>query len=49
MDERVPLVTSDELRKAVGLLLVLAEDDDGDIGVEAGRLARDFALRLPED
>jgi len=48
MDERVPLVTVDELRKTVALLLVLEEQGD-DIGIEAGRLAHDYALRLPED
>ncbi|MFF3324938.1 hypothetical protein [Streptomyces sp. NPDC002889] len=48
MDERMPLVTVDELRKVVGLLLVLGEDGD-DIGTKAGRLAHDLALRLPSD
>jgi hypothetical protein len=46
MDERVPLVTMDELRKVVALLLVLADSGD-DIGLEAERMAHDLALRLP--
>lgn len=48
MDERVPLVTVDELRKVVGLLLALSGDGD-DLAVEAERLAHDLALRLPAD
>lgn len=48
MDERVPLVTVEELRKVVGLLLVWGSDDD-DLAVEAGRVAHELALRLPAD
>ncbi|MFH8926361.1 hypothetical protein ACH4D4_04830 [Streptomyces pristinaespiralis] len=48
MDEREPLITRDELRKAVGLLLAWGEPSD-DLAVEAERLAHDLALRLPAD
>lgn len=44
----MPLVTVDELRKVVGLLLALESPDD-DLAVEADRLAHDLALRLPEE
>jgi hypothetical protein len=47
MDEREPLVTMDELRKVVGLLLAWGEPSD-DLAVEAGRVAHELALRLPE-
>jgi hypothetical protein len=46
MDERVPLVTVEELRKVVGLLLVWGEPD---LAVEADRVAHELALRLPAD
>lgn len=46
MDERARLVSVDELRKVVALLLVLA-DSDNDLALEAERLAHDLALRLP--
>jgi hypothetical protein len=48
MDERERLVTMEELRKVVGLLLVWGEPSD-DLAVEAERLAHDLALRLPVD
>lgn len=48
MDEREPLITRDELRKAVGLLLAWGEPSD-DLALEAERLAHDLALRLPAD
>ncbi|MFF9199984.1 hypothetical protein ACF09L_32735 [Streptomyces sp. NPDC014779] len=44
-DERLPLLTLDEARRAVALLLHLA--DDSAEGREAGQLAHDLALRLP--
>jgi len=47
MDDRLPLVTVDELRKVVGLLLAWGEPGD-DLAVEADRVAHDLALRLPE-
>jgi hypothetical protein len=48
MDERELLVSVDELRKVVGLLLVWGEPSD-DLAVEAERLAHDLALRLPAE
>jgi hypothetical protein len=48
MDERVPLVTVEELRKVVGLLLAWGEPS-ADLALEAERLAHDLALRLPAD
>ncbi|MDQ0842432.1 hypothetical protein QFZ68_002112 [Streptomyces sp. V1I6] len=48
MDERVPLVTVEELRKVVGLLLVWGSDDE-DLAVEVDRVAHELALRLPAD
>jgi hypothetical protein len=48
MDERVPLVTVEELRKVVGLLLVWGSDDE-DLAVEVNRVAHELALRLPAD
>jgi hypothetical protein len=44
--DRERLVSVEELRKVVGLLLVLADSDD-DLALEAERLAHDLALRLP--
>lgn len=46
MDERVPLVTVEELRKVVSLLLVWGSDDE-DLALEADRVAHELALRLP--
>jgi hypothetical protein len=47
MDEdRERLVSVEELRKVVSLLLVLADSDD-DVALEAERVAHDLALRLP--
>jgi hypothetical protein len=48
MDERVPLVTVEELRKVVSLLLVWGSDDE-DLAVEVDRVAHELALRLPAD
>jgi hypothetical protein len=48
MDARVPLVTVEELRKVVGLLLVWGSDDD-DLALEADRVAHELAVRLPAD
>lgn len=48
MDERESLVTTDELRKVVGLLLAWGEPSE-DLALEGERVAHDLALRLPAD
>lgn len=48
MGERVPLVSVEELRKVVRLLLAM-ETADEELGLEAERVAHDLALRLPAD
>jgi hypothetical protein len=48
MGERVPLVSVEELRKVVGLLLAM-ETEDEELELEAERVAHDLALRLPAE
>ncbi|MCX5202469.1 hypothetical protein OG897_13550 [Streptomyces sp. NBC_00237] len=46
VEDRLPLVTIEEAREAVRLLLVLG-GSDGEDAFLAGQLARDLAGRLP--